>query len=708
MLATSNRRALMVSHVPINRAARPWQLILLLILLVFSGLWAADARSTLAQAPEPPSRAKITPTMPELWRLMPDSTDASVCGNATWVNPTNNPEPNASISVNLWKNGVKKILDTPLGKLDFGGGNIAYAFCTDIYHSRAYNRGFCLDSGFFSDWRVAWIVTHYPPTLNDAVQQAARQTAVWRYTDGWTLDQTDATLYNSTYDAAVRNAYNAILAAVPASPPVEYQPGNFQLIINPTSSTGFLPYQPIHLFTVRLTKGIYPLAGYTVNVATSFGSLDKTSAVTDGNGEATFTLTSSTPGIATITASAVVDLPAGSRFIDQASPDTWQRLVLGQMARVSAQGQATHTWERSENLIIAHKFEDKNFDGLQQEDESSLANWGFTLKTPGGQFSATTDANGNAFFSGVIVDNGSYILTETLQAGWSSSTPASQTRVRSTGDPWMQWRADFGNGQYSILEILKYLDADGDGVWDVDQEPLLPGWQFALYMWKNGDWAQHRGGTTGSNGRLVFTDLVSGRYKVVEQAANHPGYINTTPLEQEVTLGYPVRYAMRFGNRGALSISGIKFSDLDADGTRDAGEPALPGWTIRLTGGPHPLDLTTTTAGDGRYTFANLEPGNYALSEIAQAGWRQTWPGGVGSHAVTLVDKAADGVDFGNTQLACLGDYVWLDHNRNGIQNGGEQGVPGVRTELFQQIGGAWISQGTQQTAATVGMSSAT
>ena len=296
MLATSNRRALMVSHVPINRATRPWQLILLLILLVFSGLWAADARSTLAQAPEPPARAKITPTMPELWRLMPDSTDASVCGNATWVNPTNNPEPNASISVNLWKNGGKKILDTPLGKLDFGGGNIAYAFCTDIYHSRAYNRGFCLDSGFFSDWRVAWIVTHYPPTLNDAVQQAARQTAVWRYTDGWTLDQTDATLYNSTYDAAVRNAYNAILAAVPASPPVEYQPGNFQLIINPTSSTGFLPYQPIHLFTVRLTKGIYPLAGYTVNVATSFGSLDKTNAVTDGNGEATFALTSSTPG----------------------------------------------------------------------------------------------------------------------------------------------------------------------------------------------------------------------------------------------------------------------------------------------------------------------------------------------------------------------------------------------------------------------------
>jgi len=195
---------------------------LLLTLVIFAGFWVTGAHAALAQpaAPEAPSSPTITPIMPELWRLTPEGADGSVCGNATWVNPTDNPEPNSSISVNLWKSGTKKILDTPLGKLDFGGGNIAYAFCTDIYHSRAYNRGFCLDSTFFSDWRVAWLVTHYQPALSNAIQQAARQAAVWYYTDGWSLDQADATLYNATYDAAVKDAYNAILAAVPASPPV--------------------------------------------------------------------------------------------------------------------------------------------------------------------------------------------------------------------------------------------------------------------------------------------------------------------------------------------------------------------------------------------------------------------------------------------------------------------------------------------------------
>ena len=86
------------------------------------------------------------------------------------------------------------------------------------------------------------------------------------FTDGWNLNQADATIYNSTYDTAVKNAYNLILASVPASPPAEYLPGNVQITVNPASSTGFLPYQPTQSFTVRLTKGSTPLVGYTVTV----------------------------------------------------------------------------------------------------------------------------------------------------------------------------------------------------------------------------------------------------------------------------------------------------------------------------------------------------------------------------------------------------------------------------------------------------------
>ena len=673
----------------------------MLFLLLFLGLWTATAPPALAAPPPPTAEPVIAPIMPELWRLQPSGPDAALCGNATWVVPTDSPNPTVAISVNLLKNGTAKILDTPLGKLDFGSGNIAYGFCTDIYHARAFNRGFCLDSTFFSDWRVAWVVTHYPPTINNAIQQAARQAAVWRLTDGWLLNQADATIYNTTYDNAVRDAYNAVLTAIPASPPPEYQPGNLQIAINPVSATNFLPYQQAHPFTVRLTKGGFPLAGYTVNVTTSFGSLDRTSATTDANGEAVFTVTSSTPGSATLRATAVLALPAGSRFTDQASPDTWQRIVLGQVTQVTVVAQATKDWVQSNNLIIAHKFEDRNFNGTQEEDEPNLANWAFRLDTPAGQFTGTTDNNGNAFFEGRIVGNGTYVLTETLQNGWTNSTPLSQSRTRTTADPWTTWRANFGNSRFSVLRVLKFLDSNGNAVWDESQEPLLPGWQFALYIWQNNDWAQYRGGTTGPDGRLTFTNLPAGRYKVVEQLANHPGYTNTTPLEQEVTLAYPVQTELRFGNRGTLGISGSKFSDLNANGLRDTGEPGLAGWTIRLAGGPHAINQTTTTGANGAYAFANLEPGVYTVTETPQAGWAQTYPAAPGAHSVTLVSQSVTNINFGNTRLASIGDYVWLDLNRNGIQDASEAGVQGVTVELFKLIAGNWVSQGTQLTNAS-------
>ena len=179
-LSTPRRLRLSAAHLAPRGGA-----LLLLAVLVFCSLWALDTPSAQAQPPDPPpliggdmGGPVISPIMPELWRLQPTGPDAAVCGLATWVVPTNSPNPTVAISVNLLKNGVPKILDTPLAKLDFGQNNIAYGFCTDIYHSRAFNRGFCLDSSFFSDWRVAWMVANYPPTLNDAIMQAARQAAV--------------------------------------------------------------------------------------------------------------------------------------------------------------------------------------------------------------------------------------------------------------------------------------------------------------------------------------------------------------------------------------------------------------------------------------------------------------------------------------------------------------------------------------------------
>jgi SdrD B-like domain len=95
-----------------------------------------------------------------------------------------------------------------------------------------------------------------------------------------------------------------------------------------------------------------------------------------------------------------------------------------------------------------------------------------------------------------------------------------------------------------------------------------------------------------------------------------------------------------------LQISGTKFNDLNGDGLRAEDEAGLPGWTIILkTEGMDYLQATTDDI--GRYSFANLSPGIYTVSENNVTGWNQTSPGN-GGYEIDLVDKDAINYDFGN------------------------------------------------------------
>jgi len=711
-LATGGRKC----DAGVHRAALA--LVSLLALLFVWLLAHAPAQAMAADTPPPqpgPSTGQIAAGLPRLADLaLAGPVGGPVCATASWVNPTANSPEGVSISVNLQKSGQRKILDTPLARLDFGGGNVAYAFCTDIYHPRPYNRSYCLDSTFFSAWQVAWLVTHYPPHEGDAVQQAARQAAVWYFADGWALDQADPTLYNSAWDAAVRNAHNAILAAIPAAPPPEYLPGNVQIAIEPATGVSFLPGQDAFPFSVSLTKGGYPLAGYVVSVGSTFGVLTSTAGITDASGKAYFTLRSDTAGSATITATTTLALPAGSRLSDEQAADSWQRLVLGQNVEVTVTAQASHRWVLADNLIIAHKFEDANFDGVQQEGEPDLAGWRFTLTVLAGgataQLTATTDATGHAYFYNAIAGAGVYTLTETLQEGWTNRTPLSQSRPRADADPWLQWQAHFGNARHAIIEVIKFLDVDGDAIWDEDSEPPLPGWQFALLRWTGEDWAQHRGGATGSDGRLAFTQLAAGLYRVIERLDDHPGYINTTPLQQDVALGYPAHAIVRFGNRPATVIGDFVWNDANGNGLQDGGEPGINDVRMWLFTDPNcdgnpvegSLQATQTTAQNpstgaaGWYNFIVPAAGCYVVivdeTSAALTGFffvPGSASGPLPKPVAVVVGDHYTAADFGYAGRGAITGAVFYDWNRSKSQDGAQEtGLAGVKVCLYRDADG--------------------
>jgi Ca2+-binding RTX toxin-like protein len=99
------------------------------------------------------------------------------------------------------------------------------------------------------------------------------------------------------------------------------------------------------------------------------------------------------------------------------------------------------------------------------------------------------------------------------------------------------------------------------------------------------------------------------------------------------------------------SIQGSKWNDANANGIWDEGEKALAGWTIYIdsvtNGKLDPWEISTVTNADGQYTFSNLGPGEYAILEVNQTGWIQTFP--TTPYALNLkAGEKLTGINFGN------------------------------------------------------------
>jgi hypothetical protein len=96
------------------------------------------------------------------------------------------------------------------------------------------------------------------------------------------------------------------------------------------------------------------------------------------------------------------------------------------------------------------------------------------------------------------------------------------------------------------------------------------------------------------------------------------------------------------------SISGYKWNDEDGDGVKDPGENFLGGWRIILSG---PESKEATTDSNGRYSFTDLPPGTYTVSEEPKPGWVQTHPPG-SSYTIVLPEGGiVNDKNFGNRKL---------------------------------------------------------
>ncbi len=279
---------------------------------------------------------------------------------------------------------------------------------------------------------------------------------------------------------------------------------------------------------------------------------------------------------------------------------------------------------------------------------------------------------------------GTYTVTQPLQPGGTgngittagsaggTATPVGTVPSAIGGIVLGSGAASTGNNFAEVpgggaIEGRVWRDDNNNGALDAG-EPGIAGVTLELTGTTSGGAPVSRTTTTDAEGRYAFTGLAPGNYAVREptqppatlNGATVAGRINgvsignatsllTTPSAvTAIALGAnQVSSGNDFGEFPASAISGRVYLDNNGNGRPDAGETGLAGIVLVLTGTDdlgRPVNLTATTAADGSYTFADLRPGTYTVTQPTQPPGTvngTTTAGSAGGNASTPADPTS-------------------------------------------------------------------
>ncbi|MTV41158.1 SdrD B-like domain-containing protein [Duganella radicis] len=370
-------------------------------------------------------------------------------------------------------------------------------------------------------------------------------------------------------------------------------------------------------------------------------------------------------------------------------------------------------------------WEDSNGNGVQDSGEQGIDGATVQLKDSngnvvgtvvthdGGQYSFTVDPG--TYSVAVTAPNG-YVATGAAQGG-NGATDSDVDASGNTGAIVLapgQVNNDVDAGFYrpaSLGEKVWY-DVNRDGVQDSGETGVAGVKVVLLDASGNPTGAT---ATTDANGDYSFTNLKPGTYSVQFEKASLPAnyvFTNATPgRSASVTLASgEVNNDL---DAGLVVVQGklgdTVWEDKNGNGVQDSGEAGIAGVTVQLKNAAGDVVQTTTTAADGKYSFT-ADPGSYTVSVTAPADYSFTGKDlggddardsdfGATGQSGTVVLKSGDdntSVDAGLYKLAALGDKVWLDANKNGVQDSGEAGIGGVKVTLLdadgKQVGASAIT----------------
>jgi uncharacterized repeat protein (TIGR01451 family) len=391
-------------------------------------------------------------------------------------------------------------------------------------------------------------------------------------------------------------------------------------------------------------------------------------------------------------------------------------------------GESDLTWWAGLNRKSSlgdYVWNDADANGLQDAGEAGIPDVSVQLYDADGNLLRATSTDGNGYYGFTDLQPGSYSLKFLAPAGLrfspkdagdnlldSDTNDAGLTGpivlVSGQNDP--SWDAGLF-GPASLGDTV-WLDINGNGIQD-QNEPGVAGVVVNLYR---SDDTLVKTTSTDTNGYYDFTQLDAGTYYLIfsppqsyaftissqgsdpAKDSNADPSGRTAPVTLTTGKNDPTIDA---GVTMPASLGDYVWYDSNEDGVFQSGEAGIPNVLVELYRSDGTLAGSATTDGSGHYTFVQLAPGDYYLLFHAPDGYHFS-PMDQGADDNQDSDAAPNGRtdvfnlpsgandmsrDAGLNEKVALGDFVWVDYDKDGIQDDGEPGIVDIKVTLYSQDG---------------------
>lgn len=393
-------------------------------------------------------------------------------------------------------------------------------------------------------------------------------------------------------------------------------------------------------------------------------------------------------------------------------------------------------------------WDDLNKDGIQDINEPGVAGVTVQLFDATQTLLHTTSTNAQGFYLFPDLANGTYhVGFSNLPLGYVFSTnnqgidtldsdadPATGMSpdvllTGNTHDRSLDAGINLGNtriGKATVGDLVWY-DMNNNGIQDIN-ELGVP--KIVVHLCAADGITILDSTTTDALGNYIFTGLDAGVYGVA--FSNLPAGFSVSPKNSDTeglqgennsdvniatqkTDLFPLgigedKMSVDMGitpPSGTASLGNLVWFDLNNDGLQSANEPGVQGISVTLCNEFGAPIQTTTTNALGQYLFSGLTPGTYAVAfSNLPNGYQLTSinvdgngiQGPANSDADPINGKTAfvtlaagdnnQNLDAGvvSNIVASVGDYVWFDINRDGIQDAGESPIGGVLVTLYDDL----------------------